>query len=150
MRVFEVILIRNLIDNGIAPQRHLPAHRGRTSKPGSSFNFVPCRYSQTVPSPPGAVQASRAPVAPPTFRGVSLSAHRVAVTRSYSIWRHQSLALEVGAGAEKCYTRVHDCLANPEVAFKPLLGAGVLAECIWLYTGTGFSFSSDRVVVGYL
>jgi hypothetical protein len=63
------------------------------------------------------------------------------------MWRRLSLALKVGTGAEERDTRVHDRLADPKVAFKPLLGARVLTKCIWLYTGTGFSFSSDFVVV---
>lgn len=42
---------------------------------------------------------------------------------------------------------VHDGLADPEVALEPFLGAGVFAESIWLHTGSGFSFSSDLVVL---
>jgi len=50
------------------------------------------------------------------------------------------LALKVRAGAEQSNALVHDRLADPEVVFKPLLRAGVLAERIGLHTGSGFSF----------
>lgn len=43
-----------------------------------------------------------------------------------------SLALKVRAGTEQGDALVHDGLADPEVVFKPLEGAGVFAEGIWL------------------
>lgn len=49
---------------------------------------------------------------------------------------HLSLALKVGTRAEKGDALVHDGLADPEVALEPLLGTGVFAKGIWLYTGS--------------
>jgi hypothetical protein len=84
----------------------------------------------------------------PASCSVSLSAHDISpwlVADRYTA--HLSLALKVGTGTEKRYALIHDRLADPEVALKPLLGAGVFGKSIWLYTGSGFSFSSDLVVL---